>query len=825
MSDMFSYYLQKYLEKLTNLESHLLALRDESDLLEGITNIKLFLQPYKVIHIEENVIFRSMYENIKEEKNINYILVFKRDEIQKKLLDFIKRSEEGKVKEISMSSLLECVEEDIKWNEYINEFSSEDIKKKFKELIFYRKLIRKNSIEKHEISRVFLSSLLELDAVHLKDEVDCYLYYRDIRDIYGGFENLKYKTDIKQLVLRVFENYGSLLTNVIGLDVFEEFELLLWVCCGLESLGRLNEENVKYVLENKYNKLETLNSYFNKLVDFSYIIGKKDKKYFIQKKDWAEKLILNSKIDIISSEHSYKEILREGKGSLINIIESIRAVLKDYNVEGFKKVFKYNIDNLYELAVLINESVNYKTDNIKELINIYDLIVNLFKKVEYAENQIRYVDNLNSYTEWESFYKNHLYDLQYRLSEVRYLDGQDIIEGHRYALVNKRISNILNKYRESFAFMLKTNYSSWKQNPYGISRPILNSDISSILNLNTAKTYIIIFDGMRYDAWEYIVRPYFENLFAGRNTKYRDSFALLPSITSISRTAIYSNILNEYKGDTAFCTKSESIQNENNIKETILQDKKINIFVFNMFDKDGHKATEDFYIFYEKQKKVFEKGISELLNMITDDSNIVIASDHGLMRIDDYINMKDVADIADIKPRYIKSGGNIGIEGLVTIDEDTLLSFDNKGYFIGGGEKSIYSHGGASIEEVIVPFIVSESKVSKSNLSIEEKYASKAIETEVLHLDDDKKILLKFKLNEKEKIILLSLYSFKNQNISNRDIEKILINKVGSAGMVGAIIGRLIKKLKKDGLDLIEESAVGDLIMYKFKHDRLEGDN
>ncbi|NLK93524.1 MAG: PglZ domain-containing protein, partial [Bacteroidales bacterium] len=47
------------------------------------------------------------------------------------------------------------------------------------------------------------------------------------------------------------------------------------------------------------------------------------------------------------------------------------------------------------------------------------------------------------------------------------------------------------------------------------------------------KTYIIIFDGMRYDAWEHIVRPYFEKVFAERNTKYRSSFALLPTITAV----------------------------------------------------------------------------------------------------------------------------------------------------------------------------------------------------------------------------------------------------------------------------------------------------
>ena len=42
-----------------------------------------------------------------------------------------------------MQSLLECVEEDLKWNEEVNEFDSIDIKKKFNELIYYRKLIRK----------------------------------------------------------------------------------------------------------------------------------------------------------------------------------------------------------------------------------------------------------------------------------------------------------------------------------------------------------------------------------------------------------------------------------------------------------------------------------------------------------------------------------------------------------------------------------------------------------------------------------------------------------------------------------------------------------
>lgn len=822
MGEMYRYYLQKYLEKMTNLESHLLVLQDKNKLLDDIKDIELYLYPYKVIFANENVVFRALYEDIKENRGNYYIIILKNEDIQNKLLDFIKRSEGGTVKEITMQSLLECVEEDLKWNEEVNEFDSIDIKKKFNELIYYRKLIRKRNIEKLETDKVMLSSLLELDAVHINDEADCYLYYRDIRDLYGGLGNLKFRTDVKGLIRKIFLEYGSILSNVIEMNLFEEFERFLWVCCGLDSFDRLSDENLKIVLEDEYEKLNAFTEHLDKLVEFANLIGKKDKKYYIQKKDWAEKLILNAKIDILSSEHSYKEILREGTGSLINVLESIKAVLKDYNLEGLKKVFKYNLDNLYELNVLIKENVNYKTENISKLTDLYDLIINFFSRVEYAEKQIYFADSISSYSEWESFYKNYLYDLQYKLSELRYLDKQNLIDEHRYLLVDKRVSNILNRYRENFAKFLEENYDYWINSPYGVSRPLLNSDIPNILNLDSQKTYIIIFDGMRYDAWEYIVRPYFEKVFTIRNTKYRSSFALLPTITSISREAIYSSILRENKNDTTFLTKSESVKKEEQLKEIILKDKKINILIFNMFDNDGHKATEDFYIFYDKQKKVFENSITELLKMITEDSNIVIASDHGLMRVDENINMKDQEGIVSVKSRYLKTNGEPYLGRCINIKDSIALSYDNKGYFVGGGEKDFYSHGGASIEEVIVPFVIAEAKVTKKDSIFIGVNSLSSTYSEILQLDQDTKLKLKFKLSEKERIILASLYGFKNQTISNRDIEKILKNKTGSAGLVSAIVRRLIKKLQKDGLDIIEESAMGDLIMYKFNHDRLE---
>ena len=244
-----------------------------------------------------------------------------------------------------------------------------------------------------------------------------------------------------------------------------------------------------------------------------------------------------------------------------------------------------------------------------------------------------------------------------------------------------------------------------------------------------------------------------------------------------------------------------------------------------MFDRDGHKATDDFYTFYDKQKKVFESNIGQLLNTIPEDANIVITSDHGLMRIDENINMKDQEVVTTVKTRYLTLEGennNITKEGFINID-NYLLSYDNKGYFLGGGEKDYYSHGGSSIEEMIVPLIISETKVSKNEAQKVRSSSSQYLQDEDLTLDDDTVLSLSFKVTEREKIILTSLYNLKNQNVSNRDIEKILKNKTGTSGLVDGEIRRLIKKLKKDELDIIEVSSAGDLIIYKLNEKGLKG--
>ncbi|SHJ57198.1 PglZ domain-containing protein [Clostridium amylolyticum] len=821
MNGIYKDCLKRYLEEITDLESNILFLHDSTGVMDGIGDIDLYLYPHKVISVNENVLFRAKYEDIKHKKDEKYILVLKNKGLENKLLDFIKRSETARIIEIDTKSILDSIEDDVNWNEEINNFNSEDIKKRFRELLYYRKLFRKSNIEKNEVDKVVLSAFIDLDATKIKNDVDCYLYYKNLSEIYSNLQGFKYECDIKELIYKVFNENGSLIANIIKNDMFPEFENLLWICTALYEFNKLTNENVEKVLGQDLDKLSNFKEHLMELVEFAKVISKKDKILYIQKKDAAEKLIYKSGINIYESEKDYRAIIREGNGTYISVIESIKTLLKGFNLEGFKKIFKYDFNDLTELKVLIDENNNYSTENINNTKNLFNLIINVFKDIDYIEKQIKYV--INSYSDWENLYKNYLYDLQYRFSKIVYLDSQNLIESNRYENIDKRISRILNEYRKRFAEFIEKNYESWENTEYGVSRPILNSDIESLLNLEDNKTFIIIFDGMRYDAWEHIVRPYFETALSERNTKYKSSYALLPSITSISREVIYSNIIKDYKNDVNYITKSESVKNEKLLKESILQDKKINVFVFNMFDRDGHKATEDFYIFYEKQRQVFEKSISELIKLIPNDANIVIASDHGLMRIDENINMKDAQYVKTVKSRYLIVDDTIKKEDCINI-KDYLLPYDNKGYFLGGGEKDFYSHGGASIEEILLPFVISETKLSQRNNVNTQKISSVILAQENLVLDDNVQLKLSFKPNEKEKIILVSLYNLKNQNVSNRDIEKILKNKIGKSGLVDGIIRRLIQKLKKDGLDIIETSSAGDLIIYKLNDKGLRGE-
>ncbi|HOL21826.1 MAG TPA: PglZ domain-containing protein, partial [bacterium] len=493
-------------------------------------------------------------------------------------------------------------------------------------------------------------------------------------------------------------------------------------------------------------------------------------------------------------------------------------VLKDFNIEGLKKVYKYSLENLQEVKETLKD-IPYATENTNKVKSFFNDFFELMYLVELIEKDSVKITGLNLYTDWVDLYRDKLSNLQYLLSKIRFSDEWNIIEKGRYAALDRRISNILNKFRKTFAEFYIKNYKSWTSSDYGPSRPILSNDIEKIIDLNDDKIFIIIFDGMRYDAWVNVVYKYFKDILLNRETSIKSSFSLLPSITAISREAIYKSILDNNKENVTFVTKSESYLKQDDIEGNLLLDKKINIFIYNMFDKDGHRATEDLYMFYAKQEKVFENSIKTLINKIPDNASIVITSDHGMMRVDEYINLKDVVGLTTVKPRFLESENYVELEDGIVLD-NYILSYTNRGYYLGGGERDFYSHGGCSIEEVIVPFIYARPLSSSKFTSYT---VTKTIDStgETIIFYDGKKLKLPFKISDKEHVFLTNLYRFNTLN--TKDIEKIFKNQFGNAGLIDGMLRRFIRKLQGAGINIIDTTSAGEFIVYKINTENLFG--
>ena len=81
---------------------------------------------------------------------------------------------------------------------------------------------------------------------------------------------------------------------------------------------------------------------------------------------------------------------------------------------------------------------------------------------------------------------------------------------------------------------------------------------------------------------------------------------------------------------------------------------------------------------------------------------------------------------------------------------------------------------------------------------------------------EDKEFNISVKLNKKEKEILQTL-SRTNQ-LTTSDIEGLLINRFGEAGMVDGMMKRLGRKLNRSGEISLDIRSAGEIIVYKLIH-------
>ena len=148
--------------------------------------------------------------------------------------------------------------------------------------------------------------------------------------------------------------------------------------------------------------------------------------------------------------------------------------------------------------------------------------------------------------------------------------------------------------------------------------------------------------------------------------------------------------------------------------------KKLIYIYHDTIDAMGDKASTEIYTFDAVEKAIDE--ISTLIKIIRDDlsgTNILITADHGFVYQRDALVESDKIEKEDIqtlevKRRYMLSKENRKMDGILNINLDSIIKNDNQlnAYvpkstirFKIQGPGVNFVHGGASLQEVVVPLI------------------------------------------------------------------------------------------------------------------------
>jgi hypothetical protein len=380
----------------------------------------------------------------------------------------------------------------------------------------------------------FYNELSKTFVIHeYKSDGDLYKFYYENNEnkiivfsknkIQLGFINRNF--NIKEIRINdVFKDLDEKLLKEIDITYYQKF---FNYYNTIKSQGRIIETEdilLRSIWDIDLGKLYSPTS--NLKIAFSYIIDNKDIPEKIIK-SVSEKLSIDLKK------------LKQDKQKFVNFIQKINSEyitasksgnvskynLKDdmIQIQMIKTILKYDIntENIYQKYPLqIKETT--KENNIQkihQLIKLYNEEIKIIEEKEFDFNDIE------SIFKTSKLFFEIIYLIQYNELKIEeYLNIEKEYETFDKILRKKLINIIDNNYERLFLLPYeKTPISSDK---------ILDYICKTYKNENIA---LIIMDGMSYDEW-FILKNYLKDF----QINEQETFTILPTITSFSRTAILS---------------------------------------------------------------------------------------------------------------------------------------------------------------------------------------------------------------------------------------------------------------------------------------------
>jgi len=474
----------------------------------------------------------------------------------------------------------------------------------------------------------------------------------------------------------------------------------------------LKFEEITNKLENEYEIINESNS-----IKIRYLLKKNGEKFL---------LVTNSENNIpydLLQEYSSIKI------GLNNIFKGLyKKELVERNIDELQKIYDHLISHpIYgkkskeETKTFVKESLG-EDSNYKILGKINKIKIDIKKILEEITKQN---EKLKIQYEKYGLLSQKIGKIKYLLNKI---DKED-----------KEVSEIVENINKKFSYFLKEHYDdlSYDTNTH------LNSDILNVIfSKNKKRKAILCFDCMGFEEWN-VVKEYLKNKV---NIKIinKFSYSILPSETKYSRLSLFSgktpkeilekvfvkdlSLRYEEKLFKIFLTNERLNENEIYYKKGIkYYDKEIihkdfNNFsavglIFSFIDKMAHNNVSN--------KRILSLSIEEKLtdiqfdkiidNLLGNKYEIYITSDHG--------NIKSIGNgefppkdlFVENSKRYLISNkkefyenylneSNISVKFNKIIGDKYMLLMNNK-FMFGSNTNKHLNHGGATIQEVIVPFI------------------------------------------------------------------------------------------------------------------------
>jgi len=349
--------------------------------------------------------------------------------------------------------------------------------------------------------------------------------------------------------------------------------------------------------------------------------------------------------------------------------------------------------------------------------------------------------------------------------------------------IQKTLSVLNVRYQE----LVATQYKSWvasDSSEVRLTSQFLRRCVKPNWDPQSEKAVVFVFDGMRYDIWDELVRPIFED----RMEIIADypATSLLPSETHISRKAIFAGTFPESfdtrRGEDALL--KEAMQREFGYAgevEVVAPDGmgtgetvryragNIEFYIFELCDKELHKIPVKTlpdgrcvpgrplaFIYQQHIKDIIDTEVMAIIRGLTPDTKVFVVADHGFGAIGreriqvDLPWLNEPNDCFYLNAWLRQTLGTVGAPRKVrdnvlefsvsdlrmpdsgeAYDRATRQSWQKKfesiifpktGYALARPKANFnpdaYSHGGISIQEMLVPMLAMRVKTPEEGLLV-----------------------------------------------------------------------------------------------------------